>query len=99
MSIAFGSGRLLGSRLAKKRSVSSTTPELVSNRVVRTLEFRRYERELSYLAVGSIEKVPPRCGSRMPAKIAGLSNRGQQSQSIEPVPETSAALRQSPTIA
>jgi hypothetical protein len=39
--------------------------------------------------------VPPRWESRIDAKIAGLSNRGQQSQSMAPSVETSALERQS----
>jgi hypothetical protein len=41
-------------------------------------------------------KLPPRRRSSSAPKIDGLSNLGQQSQSIEPLPETSAADRQSP---
>jgi hypothetical protein len=37
--------------------------------------------------------------SRIAAKIDGLSNRGQQSQSSDPYLETRAAERQSPTAA
>jgi hypothetical protein len=44
-------------------------------------------------------KRPPRRRSRSAPKIDGLSNRGQQSQSIEPQLETSAADRQSPITA
>jgi len=44
-------------------------------------------------------KWPPRSESSRAAKTEGLSNRGQQSQSMEPSAETSAADRQSPTIA
>jgi hypothetical protein len=42
---------------------------------------------------------PPRFRSRSAAKIAGLSNRGQHSQSIDPYRETKAAERQSPMMA
>jgi hypothetical protein len=42
---------------------------------------------------------PPILGSTIAPKIEGLSNRGQQSQSIEPCFEINAAERPSPMIA
>ena len=49
--------------------------------------------------VGSSRQRPPLAGREARANRDGLSNRGQQSQSIEPRRETSAALRPSPITA
>ena len=48
---------------------------------------------------GRIAKCPPRAASSSAPNSDGLSKRGQQSHSIEPVREISAAERQSPMMA
>jgi hypothetical protein len=46
-----------------------------------------------------MRQAPPISGSRIAPKIEALSNRGQQSQSIEPYLEINAAERPFPMIA
>jgi hypothetical protein len=57
--------------------------------------YRRVTRED---ALGA-RRQDPACPSSIAPKIDGLSNRGQQSQSIDPLRPTSATVRPSPMAA
>ena len=79
------------------KSISVTTPSGVVKRVSRMSEWPRYRRVVvAVLSAGAMSQRP---GSDVPssaAKHAPESKRGQQSQSIDPVRATSAAVSQSP---
>jgi hypothetical protein len=79
------------------KSISATVPSAVSNNVSRmtvSLTYMRVDLEIS--PAGLIDQRPcSECPSNA-AKQAPLSNRGQHSQSIEPLAPTSAAVVQSP---
>src|SRR5262245_50755707 len=80
------------------KSVRRALPAGVKNLVSSTFDSGRYRLSVVCEDRGLIRQQPPRCGSSKAAKIAGLSNLGQHSQSIDPSCETSAAERQSPII-
>jgi hypothetical protein len=69
------------------------------NVVSSTLLSPMYRRVVVAAPTGLTAKRPPRSASTIAPNTDGLSNRGRQSQSIEPLVETSAADRQSPMIA
>ena len=77
------------------QSVRVTTPRSVLKRVSRTFVSVTYARSTCAAPVGARRQLPASSSSSAP-KIEGLSNRGQQSQSIEPSHPTSAIERQSP---
>ena len=81
------------------RSSSFAVPELVVKVVSMTLVPSRYWRFASCSIAGWMAKKPPLSTSRRRPKIDGESNRGQQSQSIEPPRETSATERVQPMAA
>ena len=78
------------------RSVRTAVPARLENRVCSTFESGRYCRSTRSRGTGAIDQYPPRSRSNRAAKMEGLSNRGQQSQSMEPPLDTRAAARQSP---
>jgi len=80
------------------RSVNKREPVCVLNLVSKTFVLSTYRRSVLNGAVGAIRQWPAWGSSRAP-NIDGLSKRGQQSQSIDPSREISAAERQSPMIA
>ena len=79
------------------KSISATDPVVVSNTVSRIIVFGKY-RLLTRVGApaGLIRQYPLSELPSKAAKQAGLSKRGQQSQSIDPSLLTSAAVRQSP---
>jgi hypothetical protein len=87
---------LSSSPFAARRSVRTAVPLAVRNDVRRTFVSPTYARSIVAAPSVRMLQAPPSAGSRRRAKIDGLSNCGQQSQSIEPSRETSATLRLSP---
>ena len=84
--------------LTGMQSVSSSTPSVVVNVVASTLVAGRYVRRVSRTsATGATRKLPPPSSSAR-ANTDGESNRGKQSQSIDPSRPTSASEWQSPII-
>ena len=80
------------------QSVSSSTPSAVTKVVASTLVLGRYVRWMSCAsASGATRKWPP-CSSSDRAKTDGESNRGKQSQSMDPSWPTRANEWQSPII-
>ncbi len=79
------------------KSISATDPDAVSNSVSRIIVPGQYRRVICCGAsVGAMCQRPFSGEPSNAAKQAGLSKRGQHSQSIEPVLLTSAAVWQSP---
>lgn len=79
------------------KSTTATSPVGVANTVSNTSDPSRYPRVARAPAdTGAITQRPCEASPSNAAKHAGLSNRGQHNQSIDPARDTSAALRQSP---
>ena len=79
------------------QSVTRATPSAVSKSVSSTRECGRYRRVVPItFPAGAIRQVPLCSVPSSPAKHAAESNRGRQSQSIDPSLPTSAAVRRSP---
>jgi hypothetical protein len=85
--------------LGGMKSMSTATPVGVSKVVSRMSVPDRYWRRLDQTPSGAISQRPCSALPSKAAKHAGESNRGQQSQSIEPPRLTSAAVSPSPMIA
>ena len=85
---------------AVMKSISATLPSLVSKIVSRIIVPGRYCRRMrTGGSAGAMRQRPLSGVPTRAAKQAGLSKRGQHSQSIEPSRLTRAALWQSPIIA
>ena len=82
---------------AAMKSISATDPDDVSNSVSRIIVPGQYCRViLAGEWLGVIRQRPLSGEPRSAAKQAGLSKRGQQSQSMDPALLIRAAVRQSP---
>jgi hypothetical protein len=79
------------------KSISTASPSAVTKLVSRISVLGLYRRVVrGFPCAGAISHRPLLVSPRSAAKHASESNRGQHSQSIEPVLHTSAAVSQSP---
>jgi hypothetical protein len=79
------------------KSMSLTVPSSVSNSVSSTIVSPRYRRRVARIGLaGVISQRPCSSDPSKAAKIAPESNRGTQSQSIDPSRPTNAAVSVSP---